>query len=49
VQRFGERSDEWSFNGFVGTTDLDAVEALARDDPARWHVEEFFIVDQPRG
>jgi hypothetical protein len=49
VQRFGERSDEWSFNSFVGTTDLDAVEALARDYPARWHVEEFFNADQPLG
>lgn len=49
VQRFGERSDEWSFNSFVGTTDLDAVEALARDYPTRWHVEEFFNADQPLG
>ena len=42
VQRHGERSEDWYFNAFLSTTDRDPVNALTRDYPQRWHIEEFF-------
>lgn len=49
VQRFGERSDEWTFSSFICTSDRDEVEALTGDFPQRWHVEEFFNKYQALG
>jgi hypothetical protein len=49
VQRQGERPDDWRFNGFFSTTDRDPLDALTRDYPHRWHIEEFFNFDQSLG
>jgi len=49
VQRHGERAEEWYFNGFFSTTDRDPVDALTRDYPNRWHIEEFFNFEQSLG
>lgn len=49
AQRSGERPDDFSFKGFVCTSRRDAVEAVARDFPDRWHVEEFFNLYQDLG
>ena len=49
VQRHGERAEEWYFNGFFATTDRDPVDALTRDYPHRWHIEEFFNFEQSLG
>jgi hypothetical protein len=49
VQRLGERPEEWTWNSFACTADVGEVDALTRDYPQRWHVEEFFNVYQPLG
>lgn len=49
VERFGERPDDWSYQGFLSTTDREEVDALTRDFPKRWHVEEFFNTHQALG
>jgi hypothetical protein len=49
VERFGERSDEFRYKGFLSTSDRDEVEALVTDFPKRWHVEEFFNANQALG
>jgi hypothetical protein len=49
VQRNGECADEWSFKGFLSTSDRDEVQALTQDFPKRWHVEEFFNANQALG
>jgi len=49
VQRTGERSDDYHFKAFLSTTDRNEVDALARDYPKRWHVEEFFNAHQALG
>ena len=49
IQRQGERAQEWTFNAFLSTTNRDEVEALTRDYPKRWHVEEFFNTHQALG
>jgi hypothetical protein len=49
VERYGERAEDWHFQGFGCTRDRDEVVALAEDYPKRWHVEEFFNVDQALG
>ncbi len=49
VQREGERSDQWHFKSFFSTTDREAVDALTREYPKRWHVEEFFNFHQALG
>jgi len=49
IQRNGERPDEWSFKGFLSTSDRDEVGALTSDFPKRWHVEEFFNANQALG
>jgi hypothetical protein len=49
VERNGERSEDWFFKGFISTTDRDGVDALTRDFPKRWHVEEFFNANQALG
>jgi Transposase DDE domain len=49
VQRFGEAPADWKWNAFLCTAERDEVEALTRDYPKRWHVEEFFNKDQALG
>jgi hypothetical protein len=49
VQRFGETAANWRFNAYLCTAEREEVEALTRDYPKRWHVEEFFNKDQALG
>jgi len=49
IQRTGERSEDYHYKAFLATNDRDEVNALARDFPKRWHVEEFFNNDQALG
>jgi len=49
VQRFGEATADWRFNAYLCTAERDEVEALTRDYPKRWHVEELFNKDQALG
>jgi len=49
VQRSGERPEDWRYKAFLATTDGDEVRALTAEFPKRWHIEEFFNLDQPLG
>ena len=49
VERTGERSDDFHYQGFLSTTDRDEVDPLTEDFPKRWHVEEFFNTHQSMG
>lgn len=49
VERYGERPEDWHFQGFGCTRDGDEVRALTEDYPKRWHVEEFFNANQALG
>jgi hypothetical protein len=49
VERTGECSDNFRYQGFLSTTDRDEVETLTNDFPKRWHVEEFFNANQSMG
>lgn len=49
VQRTGERAEEYHYKAFLSTTDGEEVDALTREFPKRWHVEEFFNANQALG
>lgn len=49
VQRHGENPNDWYFNSFCSTTDRDIVKSLSQEYPKRWHIEEFFNVNQAMG
>jgi len=49
VQRNGERPQEYFYNSFVATSDDDRVAQLTAQFPKRWHVEEFFNLEQQMG
>jgi len=49
VERYGERPEDWRFQGFGCTRDRDEIAALTEDYPKRWHVEEFFNAHQALG
>ena len=49
VQREGEQTDAYKYTGFLCTSPRDEVTALCRDFPDRWHIEEFFNLDQALG
>ena len=49
VQRTGEQPDDYRLGAFLSTVDGDEVQALTRDYPKRWHVEEFFNKHQALG
>jgi hypothetical protein len=49
VQRTGEQPEDYHFQGFLSTRNGDELEALTRDYPQRWHVEEFFNANQALG
>jgi hypothetical protein len=49
VQRTGERTADWRYKAFLSTADGDEVEALTLEFPKRWHIEEFFNLEQALG
>jgi Transposase DDE domain len=49
VQRFGETPEDYKFTAFLCTAERDEVDSLVRDYPKRWHVEEFFNLEQALG
>jgi hypothetical protein len=49
IQRTGERPEEYHFKGFLATSEADEVEALSREYPKRWHIDEFFNTNQALG
>ena len=49
VQRSGERSQAYQFKGYFCSADRSAMETLALEFPKRWHIEEFFKVNQALG
>ncbi len=49
VERSGKRPEDWRYQGFLSTSDREEVDALTRDFPKRWHVEEFFNANQSLG
>lgn len=49
IQRSGLRSEDFHYQGFLGTAQLPQIPTLTKDYPRRWHVEEFFKFNQPLG
>lgn len=49
VQRSGSRPEDLHHQGFLGTAQRPQIPALTKDYPQRWHVEEFFKLNQPLG
>jgi hypothetical protein len=49
IQRSGERPDRYHYKAFLSTTDADEVDALTVEFPKRWHLEEFFNLEQALG
>ena len=49
IQRNGERPEDYEYHGFLCTAEREEVPALTRHYPTRWHVEEFFNLDQAIG
>lgn len=49
IQRKGERDDDYEFKAFLCTNDRSQIAALSEGYPDRWHIEEFFKMDQALG
>lgn len=49
LQRTGVRSADYQFESFLGTRARDEIQALTKDYPDRWHIEEFFKNQQALG
>lgn len=49
VQRFGEPPAPCKYNAFLCTAERDELQALTDEYPKRWHVEEFFNLEQALG
>ena len=49
VQRQAEKPGDYEYTGYLCTSKRDEVEALSRDYPDRWHIEEFYNLDQSLG
>ncbi len=49
VQRNGELPEEYFYNSFVATNNSERVHQLTAQFPKRWHVEEFFNLEQEMG
>ena len=49
VQRNGEKPEEYYYNSFVATNINHRVHQLTAQFPKRWHVEEFFNLEQQLG
>lgn len=48
VQRCGERPEEYTYKGFLCTTEHDEVEALTVEFPQRWHTKSLPPDCEPR-
>jgi len=49
VQRNGEQPQNYFYNAFIATNNTDRVRQLTSEFPKRWHVEEFFNLEQKMG
>ena len=49
VQRNGEQSQKYFYNSFIATNNTERVRQLTAEFPKRWHVEEFFNLEQAMG
>lgn len=49
VQRLGEVASDYQYKAFLSTRAGGEVDALTREYPKRWHVEEFFKGEQSLG
>jgi hypothetical protein len=49
IQRKGECKEDYNFRAFLCTSDRDRLVALSESYPDRWHIEEFFKLDQALG
>ena len=49
IQRCGETPGQYQFKAFVSTSPRDEIQALTKDYPERWHIEEFFNTHQSMG
>ena len=49
VQRNGEQAQHYSYNAFIATNDTERLRQLTAEYPKRWHVEEFFNLEQQMG
>jgi len=49
VQRNGEKAQDYSYNSFIATDNTERVGQLTAEFPKRWHVEEFFNLEQAMG
>jgi hypothetical protein len=49
IQRRGENPDDLHFKAFLTNSTREALQALTNDYPGRWHVEEFFNLEQAMG
>jgi len=49
LQRTGESPDHYAYKAFLCTRRRNEVDALTRDYPRRWHIEEFFNAHQALG
>ena len=49
IQRCGEVPSDYHYKAFISTTDEAPLKALSENYPRRWHIEEFFNLDQALG
>ena len=49
IQRCGEKNGHYQYKSFAATRATDPVKALTQEYPRRWHVEEFFNLEQALG
>jgi hypothetical protein len=49
VERYGEQVGGFRYKGFLCTSDRDEIDALTREYPKRWHLEEYFNAHQALG
>ena len=49
VQRNGEQPHQYFYNCFIATNNTERVRQLTAEFPKRWHVEEFFNLEQSMG
>jgi hypothetical protein len=49
VQRYGEKPTDFEYQPFVASSGEDAILQLIMQYPSRWHIEEFFNLDQEMG
>jgi hypothetical protein len=49
IQRSGEANDSFRYKAFLSTRDTAIVDDLSARYPTRWHIEEFFNLDQALG